>query len=181
MSKAFAISVGVTVVSGLILGGVVGSTANVKTNRPVTDDKQIIKEEKPSEYTTTKTETKTIEYKTKTVDDKNLEYGTKKVRTEGKNGVKTITYEVKYKDGKEVSRKKVKEEVTKKAVTKVIAKGTKVIWRCVDVTSYDRNPYNDNRCVNSKGAVRYVPDSTARSLDPTYYPGQSGAAYYNRF
>jgi len=51
-------------------------------------------------------------------------------------------------------------------------------WHCIDVTSYDRNAYNDNKC--TKGSeVRYVSDSQAESLDPSYSSGKSGAYYYN--
>ena len=51
-------------------------------------------------------------------------------------------------------------------------------WHCVDATSYNKNPYDDNKCV--KGSeVKYVSDSEARKLDPKYSPGQSGHSYYN--
>ena len=131
--------------------------------------------------TYTETATKTIEYETKTIKDGSIEYGKTVVQTNGVNGEKTVKYNVTYEDGKEVSRKVVSEEVTKKPVTKIIAEGTKVIWRCTDVTSYDRNPYNDNLCISSTGERRYVSDSVARILDPDYPPGQSGHPYYNSF
>lgn len=54
-------------------------------------------------------------------------------------------------------------------------------WHCVDATSYNKNPYDDNKCTSSKGRIRYVSDSEARSLDPTYIPGKSGNPYYNSF
>lgn len=54
-----------------------------------------------------------------------------------------------------------------------------ITWSCVDATSYNKNPYDDNRCTSSTGEVRYVSDSQARSLDPSYTPGTSGAWYYN--
>lgn len=54
-----------------------------------------------------------------------------------------------------------------------------VTWKCVDATSYDGNAYNDNKCTSSTGQVRYVADSEARKLDPSYRPGKSGAWYYN--
>jgi len=51
-------------------------------------------------------------------------------------------------------------------------------WHCVDVTSYNQNAYDDNKC--TKGSeVRYVSDSQAVSLDPSYSPGKAGASYYN--
>ena len=102
-------------------------------------------------------------------------------RSEGSYGEKTYTYSVAYKDNKETSRELIKEEVTKQPVAKIIARGTKIVWHCVDVTSYNKNPYNDNKCTSSAGEIRYVPDSTARLLDPSYSPGQKGNPYYNRF
>lgn len=53
------------------------------------------------------------------------------------------------------------------------------IWSCVDATSYDGNSHNDNHCTSNKGGDRYVDDCTAVSLDPSYYPSQRGASYYN--
>ena len=55
----------------------------------------------------------------------------------------------------------------------------KVTWKCVDATSYDGNAYNDNKCTSSTGQVRFVSDSEAKRLDPSYKPGKSGAWYYN--
>lgn len=126
-------------------------------------------------------ETEPIAYETKYGNDGSIEYGHQLVVSEGEAGEKSIKYEVTYEDDVVVSRKKVGETVVKKPVNRVIAKGTKNVWHCKDVTSFDRNPYNDNYCEDSHGNYRYVPDSTARSLDKTYYPGKSGAAYYNSF
>ena len=66
-----------------------------------------------------------------------------------------------------------------KKLAKVIAKGTKIVWHCVDATSYNKNPYDDNKCTSSTGEIRYVSDSQSRALDPSYSPGQSGHYYYN--
>lgn len=51
-------------------------------------------------------------------------------------------------------------------------------WRCVDATSYNQNAYDDNKCTDGN-ETRYVSDSQAESLDPSYLPGKAGAAYYN--
>lgn len=170
------------VVIALILGSIwviLASTTSTSSNTGGTN--KVASQETVKNGTYTETATETIKYDTETVDDNSIEYGETKVRTNGENGVKTIKYDVTYKNGEVVSRKVVSEEVTKKPVTEVIAKGTKIIWSCTDVTSYDRNPYNDNLCISSTGERRYVSDSAARNLDPYYNPGQGGAAYYNRF
>lgn len=46
-------------------------------------------------------------------------------KTEGKKGIKEVTYKITMVDGKEASRKKAKEKVIKKPVSQVIIKGTK--------------------------------------------------------
>ena len=175
ISEKIAISLGVTAVAGLILGGVVLSTININK----TDNDQTQSQQTEAERTVTETKKESISYETKTVEDDSIEYGQTVVRTEGSYGEKTYTYNVSYKGDKEISRELVKEEITKQPVAKVIAKGTKIVWHCVDATSYNKNPYDDNKCTSSTGEVRYVSDSQSRALDPSYSPGQSGHYYYN--
>jgi len=99
--------------------------------------------------------TPTVEYTKKTVveeeriafgvtrvNDPNLAKGTTKVRRNGVNGLKRLTYEVTYADGVETERVLVREEVVKKPVAKVIAVGTKApkcdpnyAWACVPIAS----------------------------------------------
>lgn len=43
-------------------------------------------------------------------------------------------------------------------------------WTCYDVTSIDYNWDNDNKCVSNTNEVRYVGDSEAMRLDPSYHP-----------
>jgi len=70
------------------------------------------------------TETEPIKFKTRTIKDNWLPKGTREMRTGGVNGVRTRTYEVTFVDGREVSRKLVKNEVTRKPVAEVVAVGT---------------------------------------------------------
>lgn len=126
-----------------------------------------------------KTQTESIAYSTTTVDDSSLEYGKTKVKVHGVKGEKTVKYEITYKDDVEISRTKISEETASQPVNEVISKGTKIVWRCYDATSYNKNPYDDNRCVSSTGETRYVSDSQAIALDPDYTPGKSGHSYYN--
>jgi hypothetical protein len=58
-------------------------------------------------------------------------------------------------------------------------KSEPITWHCIDVTSYNKNAYDDNQCTSNTGEVRLVSDSQAVALDPTYSPGKSGAYYYN--
>ncbi len=73
-----------------------------------------------------RTETETIKFTTikKT---SSAEYeGVTKVEQEGSNGEKTVTYKDKLVDGKVSKTTKIKEEVVKPAINKIIVKGTKV-------------------------------------------------------
>lgn len=78
----------------------------------------------------TVTETRKIPYRTKKVHDSTLAKGTTEVRRRGVAGVKTLTYEVTMTDGVESARKLVREVVTKRPVTRIVAVGTKQARRC---------------------------------------------------
>lgn len=160
----------ITLVNGVIYGTAKGETSTSTQTSQKTEPKTEVK---------TVTEKGTIPYQTTTIDDPNLEYGKKETRTKGIAGEIVYTYKITYTDGKEKSRELINKETTRQPVNEVVAKGTKIAWHCVDVTSYDRNPYNDNKCTSSTGEVKYVSDSQAVNLDPTYSPGKSGAWYYN--
>lgn len=176
-SEKIAFSIGMILIAMFVIGNV---AMGVTYNSGKVDAEKTVEQEKViTERIVTETKKETISFDTKTVNDETIEYGKTVVRTEGVNGEKTYTYNVTYKGDKEILRELIKEEVTRQPVTKVIANGTKIIWRCVDVTSYNKNPYDDNKCTSSTGEVRYVSDSQSRALDPSYSPGKSGHYYYN--
>ncbi len=64
-----------------------------------------------------------ISYKTETVKDTQRYVGDNYVKIKGKNGVRQLTYEVSFVDGKEVSRKKTGAEVLREPITQVNAVG----------------------------------------------------------
>lgn len=72
------------------------------------------------------TEAQAVHFKSTTTNDASIDQDTMLTRTEGSNGVKTLTFEVTYTDGKETGRKLVSEEITTQPVTKVVVRGTKV-------------------------------------------------------
>jgi uncharacterized protein YabE (DUF348 family) len=67
-----------------------------------------------------------INYKERTEPDDTLLAGQKKTKQVGEFGKKITVYEVKFKDGKEVERIKVSEEVVKQPVDRITLVGTKV-------------------------------------------------------
>jgi len=73
----------------------------------------------------TVTETQEIPFDETTVNDPTLLVGTTVVQTAGKNGVKTLTFQVTMRDGTVVDKKLISEEVTTPPVTQVVAVGTK--------------------------------------------------------
>lgn len=166
------------IILAVMFGGIL-LCANAATNMSNSASNSIVN--KSFSGTRTETETQTIPFETQTVDDNTIEYGQTVVRTAGVNGEKTLKYEVIYENDKVVSKELKSEEITTQPITEIIARGTKVVWRCADATSYDKNPYNDNYCESSTGEWRYVSDSEARRLDSTYSPPQYGHPYYNSF
>lgn len=68
-----------------------------------------------------------IPYQTKEIEDNTLERGKKKTTQNGKNGKKTLTYQITREDGIEVSRVLLKSEIKEKPEDKIIKIGTKVV------------------------------------------------------
>ncbi len=69
---------------------------------------------------------KTIAFSEKVTYDYSLEYGRREVTKAGQKGKKSVTYEIEMKNGKEISRKKISEIVTKKPVAQQVKVGMKV-------------------------------------------------------
>lgn len=79
----------------------------------------------------------TVNYSVETIKDNTLRKGTTKVKQEGKNGSKTVTYSVVYnRQGKEVDRVKKSEVINKKAQNKIVLEGTLVLYKCSDGTEF---------------------------------------------
>lgn len=69
--------------------------------------------------------TESIDFESTTVDDPDMTIGESEVRTEGKSGERTIVETVVTRDGEEISREGVSNDVTTEPVDEVVAKGTK--------------------------------------------------------
>ena len=95
---------------------------NVKKTDKITDGMKIIVKKVEYKEETKKEE---IDYDTEESYDSSMDAGDSKVTQEGKKGEKEITYKVKYVDGKEDSKEKISEKVTKEPVTKKVTIGTK--------------------------------------------------------
>ncbi|WP_205718440.1 G5 domain-containing protein [Actinomadura sp. WMMA1423] len=89
-----------------------------------------VAEATPTTTKRTVTRTRKIPFRTRKVNDAALAKGATKVRTRGAAGLKTLTYEVTLTNGVETDRKLIRTVVTKRAVTRVVAVGTKRARRC---------------------------------------------------
>lgn len=92
---------------------------------------QIKTAEKASPATRTEIETieEAVPYSTTTTYDGTLPKDTTVVRVEGANGKKLVKTEVKKRDGQEVGRALISEDITVPPVTKVVAVGTKIVTK----------------------------------------------------
>lgn len=141
---------------GVILGGVFGTlftlgvvsaaVAPPESSAPPSDS--TAQTQTDTVETKTVTESEAIPFKTVTKNDASMDKGESEVTQDGVKGVLTITYKVTYTNDQETARKKIKEEVTKEPVNKIIAKGTYVAPKaqscdsnysgsCVPLVSYD--------------------------------------------
>jgi len=86
------------------------------------------KREEEARKPVVKQETKTdpVAFETIEEQDATIPKDEKRIAVEGSNGERTITYDVTYQEGKEISRKGVKNEITKQPTTKVVKVGTYV-------------------------------------------------------
>ena len=117
-------------------------------------------------------ENRPIEYETVLKSNAQVGYGAKKILREGQKGEKEITTRIIYENGKEVSRKIIKEVVKKEPVQKVVAVGT-----LADTTTLSRGgSVNYARHIKMK-ATAYTADyqSTGkRPGDPAFGITASG-------
>jgi rare lipoprotein A (peptidoglycan hydrolase) len=105
-----------------------------------------------------------IAFETVTQEDPNEYRGVTKTKQDGVNGERTKTFEVTREDGEEVSRKLIKNEVTKPVQNKIIIKGTKIKYgRSVSgsATYYPTfNACEANRSANREVAMNQLPKGT---------------------
>ena len=91
-------------------------TAKITEGMSITVSRVTYKEE---------TATEKIDYEIEQKTSDSMAEGTSEIAQQGAEGEKTVTYKVKYVDGKEESREKIKEEVTKEPVKQIVTVGTK--------------------------------------------------------
>ncbi len=95
--------------------------------------------------TSYETKEEPIKFTTQTFNDENLRRGVKEVRREGQNGLKEVKYEIKTKNGKEISRKPLSTKTITEPVTQAIALGTKDYYMCSNGVE-DESAAEKNEC-----------------------------------
>lgn len=115
-----------------------------------------------------------IPYDTIEQEDDSIPRGETRVATEGVEGVRAITYEVTYVNGKETDRKEISNDVTVEPITKVVLVGTYVAPPPV----VEAPPSSGSGYVNSQGNFVPSPSSnpegaTAKCRNGTYSYSQS--------
>lgn len=97
--------------------------------------------------TTTKTEEieEPIKYAIKITYDANIRDGVREVKQAGKNGLKKVLYEVTYRNGSEVNRKKQSETIIEESVDEEVTVGTKKYYKCSNGIEYE-TPGEKDEC-----------------------------------
>ncbi|RDU37944.1 peptidase M23 [Neobacillus piezotolerans] len=95
----------------------IGQELNITVPKPYIDvivDKEVFKKE-------------TLSFKTEVVNNESMFKGDKKVKQEGRNGSREVTYAISEQGGKIIKKTVVSEQITQKPVNHIIMRGTKVV------------------------------------------------------
>lgn len=107
------------------------------------------------------------------IEDSSLSFGSEAVRQEGSPGKKTVTYEIKLKNGEEISRRVIQEAIITQPTKQIIARGPQgsfgealaILRQCESGGNYQINTGN-----GFYGAYQFVP-STWDGVAPPGYVG----------
>jgi hypothetical protein len=89
---------------------------------------------------------RSIPFRTRTVRDPDLDWGEREVETRGVAGVRTLSYQVRYRDGKEISRRLIDSSVTRQPQSQVVALGGWGGWPDDDRSGHDDDRGRDGDC-----------------------------------
>ncbi len=119
-------------------------------------------------------QTESVPFETEYDEDDTLPEGETKVKTEGVEGVKTLTYKVIAKDGAEVSRELVSEDITDAPQNKVILKGTKKSEPAKTVQDLSSSGAAASENGNTIAGHRYSKKITMRATAYSTHPSENG-------
>lgn len=121
-----------------------------------------------------KKEKESVAFDTEEQQSSSLSAGVTQVTQEGVNGEKEVTYKVKYVDGKEISKEKVSEKVTKEPVKKIVTVGT-ASQNSAPVTPQQPQQSQNN---NPQSSQAQQGGKTVVSKQAVYDCDGSGHGYY---
>lgn len=154
--------------------------APLKNGMKITIKRVTFKDEKKTE---------SIDYETEKKYSDSMDEGSSQVEQKGEKGEKEVVYTVKYVDGKEVSREKKSEKITKQPVKEIITYGTKEVAAQEDNDSDNNTGSNNNDTNNNSGNSSNASQEskssessgggkTVVSKTPVYDCDGSGHGYY---
>ena len=154
--------------------------APLKNGMKITIKRVTFKDEKKTE---------SIDYETEKKYSDSMDEGSSQVEQKGEKGEKEVVYTVKYVDGKEVSREKKSEKITKQPVKEIITYGTKEVAAQEDNDSDNNTGSNNNNTNNNSGNSSSASQEskssessgggkTVVSKTPVYDCDGSGHGYY---
>lgn len=109
-----------------------------------------------------------VPYNTEKRNSSKLAKGTTKVAQEGKNGLRVVTYKVKYKDGVEIGREEVSTVVERKVVNRIVEVGTKIAYASTKPAPSSATVSNNSQ-ISSKGfSYSKVITCSASAYDLSY-------------
>ena len=123
---------------------------------------------------------KRVDYKTEEQESSSLASGETQVTQEGVKGEKAVTYKVKYVDGKEKSKEKTSEKVTKEPVNKIVTVGTAVQSSAVEAPQQSQQTQQSQKPQQSSSAQssQASQGKTVVSKQAVYDCDGSGHGYY---
>jgi 3D (Asp-Asp-Asp) domain-containing protein len=116
--------------------------------------------------------TSSVDFDTEYVEDSTLEKGKTKVITEGEKGEKVSVQKVTYRDGEEISRETLSEDITSEPVTQVVAKGTKEAVKTV--TSPSKGSVFSSDTGNTINGMKYTKKITMQATAYSTSPSENG-------
>ena len=120
-----------------------------------------------------------IDYTTEYIEDSDLLKGETRVVSEGQTGVKSTTNKVTYKNGNEISREAISEDIITPAKNRVIAKGTKEATPSA-VSSSSSKASDTGKTINGmKYSKKITMTATAYSTSPSENGGYTVSAMGN--
>ncbi len=127
--------------------------------------------------------TETVPFETEYIDDSTMPSGETEVKTEGIDGVRTIVHKVTYKDGIEINREEISNEITEAPTNRVIAKGSKAVAPGKTVATASAAPSGvdtGSTIAGHKYTKKITMTATAYSTHPSENGGYTVSAMGNQ-